>query len=209
MKFVEHNMKNIVRLFFVLGLLMMVYSCAGPSRSVTRVATDETSDISGRWNDSDARMTSDYMLNKLLSGGWLTNFEEKDNRKPVLIIGKIENRTSEHLDVMVFVSEIEQDLVNSGEVTFVASAKERTGVRDERMDQQSYANEESAKELANEQAADFMLRGTITSVVDKFESQRTVLYKVNLELIDIENNLKVWMGNKEIKKYIKQGRYQW
>lgn len=202
-------MRKYKLMFILLVFLVILSSCGGTSRTVTRVATDQTSDISGRWNDSDARMTAKYMLQQMLTGDWLSNFDEKNNRKPILIIGKIENRTSEHLDVMVFINEIEQDLLNSGEVTFVASAKERTGIRDERMDQQSYANEESAKELANEQAADFMLRGAITSVIDKFESQRTVLYKVNLELIDIENNLKVWMGKKQIKKHIQQDRYRW
>lgn len=173
------------------------------------MATDETSDISGRWNDSDARMTAEHILQQMLTGDWLANFSDMNDAKPVLIIGKIENRTSEHLDVLVFIDEIEQGLLNSGEVTFVASAKERKDVRSERLDQQSYADEETAKELANEHAADFMLRGAITSVVDSFEGERTISYKVNLELIDIENNVKVWMGNKKIKKHIQQDRYRW
>ena len=202
-------MKKYILLFSLISLLILLSSCGGASRKVTRVATDQTSDISGRWNDSDARMTAEHMLRQMLAGNWLTNFSEKNDSKPVLIIGKIENRTSEHLDVLVFVNEIEQDLLNSGEVSFVASAKERKDVRSERLDQQSYSNLETAKELANEQAADFMLRGTITSMVDTFEGERTISYKVNLELIDIENNVKAWMGNKQIKKHIQQNRYRW
>jgi len=202
-------MLNRVTLIVLFALMIIVLSCSTPARNVTRVASDETSDISGRWNDSDARMTAEHMLQQMLAGNWLTNFSEKNNTKPVLIIGKIENRTSEHLDVLVFINEIEQDLLNSGEVSFVASEKERKDVRSERLDQQSYSNLETAKELANEQAADFMLRGAITSVVDTFEGERTILYKVNLELIDIENNVKAWMGNKQIKKHIQQNRYRW
>lgn len=190
-------------------MVIFILSCGSTSRTVTRIAGDETTDISGRWNDSDARMTSDHMLRKMLAGEWLADFAENHHSKPVLIIGKIENRTSEHLDVLVFINELEQNLLNSGEVTFVASSKDRKDVRAERLDQQSYSDMESAKELANEQAADFMLRGAITSIVDSFEGKRTISYKVNLELIDIENNIKAWMGNKQIKKRIQQDRYRW
>ena len=150
--------------------LAFIAGCAGSSRTVNRVAVDQSSDISGRWNDTDARMTAEYMVRELLSRNWLSDFEEKHDKKPFLIVDKIKNRTSEHLDPAVFVKEIEKELINSGQVYFVASKKEREAVRGERMDQQSYASFDSAKELAKEQAADFMLRGTITSVVDKFDT---------------------------------------
>jgi len=36
-----------------------------------------------------------------------------------------------------------------------------------------------------------------------------VLYKVTLELINIETNEKVWIGTKEIKKLIEQRKFTW
>ena len=77
------------------------------------------------------------------------------------------------------------------------------------MDQQSYSSSESAKELANEQAADYMLQGVINSIVDSFEGQKVVYYQVNLELVDLESNTKVWLGDKKIKKSIEQKKYDW
>lgn len=196
---------NLLLILTGIGLM----ACAGPTRTVKRVAADKQIDISGHWNDSDARMTAEYMVRELLTRNWLQKFKDQHDQPPVLIVGKIRNQTSEHLNTAVFVKEIEKELVNSGEVRFVASAEERSGIRNERLEQQSYASMESAKELANEQAADYMLRGIITSVEDRFEGQRTISYKVSLELIEIENNVKVWIGNKDIKKYIRQDRYKW
>jgi len=68
---------------------------------------------------------------------------------------------------------------------------------------------ETAKELGQEKGADYMLKGTINSIVDSFEGQRVVYYQVDLELIDLENNTKVWIGNKKIKKFIEQDSYKW
>ena len=200
--------KKLFVLLFLLGVFFIL-SCGGSGRTVKRLAVDQQMDISGRWNDSDASMVAKAMIKQVLSGGWLENFKEENDRKPVIIVGRIRNKTSEHLNTGIFIKDIEKEMVNSGRVKFVASQKQRKEIRDERMDQQSYSSMESAKELANETGADFMLQGEISSVIDSFEGRKVILYKVDLELIDIENTSKVWMGDKKIKKYIKQKKYDW
>ncbi len=201
-------MKNFA-LLAVGALTLFVLSCAGPTRTVQRVQVDKTIDLSGHWNDTDARLTAEAMVRDVLSKPWLRNFIREHNRQPVVIVGQIRNRSSEHIETDMFIKDIERELLNSGQVKFVASDKERKAVRNERLDQQSYASPETAKQLANELGADFMLQGEITSVTDAFEGQRVVKYQVNLELIDIEKNTKVWIGQKEIKKFIRQKKYTW
>ncbi len=197
---------NYLSLFLI---SIILFNCAGPTRTVKRVQVDEAIDISGRWNDTDARLTAEAMVKDVLSRPWLHNFIEENGRKPVVIVGQIRNRTSEHIETAMFIKHIERELLNSGLVQFVASDKEREALRNERLDQQSFASPESANELAKELGADFMLQGVITSVTDSFEGRRVVKYQVNLELIDIEKNTKVWIGQKEIKKYIEQSKYKW
>ncbi len=189
--------------------LFILISCSGPVRTVKRVQVDQTIDLSGHWNDTDARLTAKSMVQDVLSRPWLRNFLRQYNRQPVVIVGRIRNRSSEHIETDMFIKDIERELLNSGQVKFVASDRERQAIRNERLDQQSFANPETAKELANELGADFMLQGEITSVTDSFEGKRVVKYQVNLELIDIENNAKVWIGQKEIKKFIQQKKYTW
>ncbi len=201
--------KQITSSLFILMILSFIFNCSGPTRTVKRVQVDEAIDISGRWNDTDARMTAEAMVQDVLSRPWLKNFIKQHGRQPVVIVGYIRNRTSEHIETDMFIKHIERELLNSGQVQFVASDKEREALRRERLDQQSFASPETAKELANELGADFMLQGVITSVTDSFEGRRVVKYQVNLELIDIEKNTKVWIGQKEIKKYIEQKKYKW
>ncbi len=189
--------------------LYMFSACGGSSRKVTRIASDETTDISGRWNDTDSRLTAQAMIKDVLSRPWLSDFQMKHGKKPTVIVGTIRNKSSEHIPVDVFVKDIERELINSGEVTFVASRTEREEVRDERIDQQKHASVETAKELGQEKGADYMLKGTINSIVDSFEGQRVIYYQVDLELIDLESNTKVWIGNKKIKKFIEQDSYKW
>lgn len=180
--------------------------CVTPARTVQRTAADEQTDLSGRWNDTDARLTAEQMIDDVLSRPWLDRFLERRDREPVVVVGRIRNLSSEHIDTTSLVRDIERELINSGMVRFVAGGDQREAVREERMDQQTQATEESIARLGEETGADFMLQGSISSTVDAIEGERAIFYQVDMELIDIETNEKVWIGSKEIKKLVEQRR---
>lgn len=181
--------------------LFLFDSCA--NRKVTRIDPNQQTDISGRWNDTDSKLVANEMIKDVLERPWRTNFEQKMGRKPVVIIGSVKNKSSEQIDPITFIKNLERSCVNSGVVGIVQSSDERNQVRDERNDQQTFASEESKKKWGKEKGADFMLNGVVSSIVDQYKNQKTVAYQVNLELTDLETNEKVWIGEKEIKKYIK------
>lgn len=197
-------------LFFTTIALFFISGC-GPAQTVTRTAADSEDDLSGRWNETDARLVADEMIEDALTGVWLERFMESNNEPPVVILGRVRNESMEHIDTEVFTKEMERAFVNSGYVMVVASADERIEVREERADQQQHASIESASALAEEQGADYMMIGNISSIVDQSSdrSQQSVYYTVNLELINVENNRKVWIGNKQIRKMIERSSTRW
>ncbi len=181
--------------------VLLLGSCA--NRKVKRIDPNQQTDLSGRWNDTDSKLVANEMITDVLSRPWRNNFEQKNGRKPVVIIGSIRNKSSEHIESTTFIKDLEKAFINSATVSVVQSGDERSQVREERNDQQTFASEESRKKWGKEKGADFMLNGVITSIVDQYKNQKTVAYQVNLELTDLETNEKVWIGEKEIKKYIK------
>ncbi len=203
------NHQKHVLLILTFSFSLFLFHCAGSSRKVSRIPTDSVTDLSGRWNDTDSRMTAEAMIQDLLSQQWLAEYQSAAGKKPVMIVGQVRNKSSEHINTDVFIKDIERELINSGKVTFVASAGERDQLREERLDQQHFASMETMKRWANETGADHMLLGSINSIVDSVEGKSAVFYQINLELIDIENNTKVWIGEKKIKKLIEQDKYKW
>jgi len=201
----DKNMKIFSRIISLIILAAIVFGCS--SREVSRIDSKEVVDLSGKWNDTDSRLTAETMVEDVISRPWLTDFLASAGKKPVVIVGEIRNKSSEHIVVDVFINDIERELVNSGKVSFVASKDVREQVREERTDQQDFSSDETMKKFYREIGADFMLTGVINSVEDKFEGKQVILYQVDLQLIDIEKNLKVWLGNKKIKKFIGQGSY--
>ncbi len=196
-------------MFLVVASLVFVTSCATPSRTVQRTAADTQIDLSGRWNDTDARLVAEEMISDVTVRPWLSRFNQSAGREPVVIVGDVRNLSSEHIDTTPFIRDMERELINSGLVRFVAGESAREQIRRERLDQQTQAREETMARLGAETGADFMLQGSISSTTDAIDGLRAVAYQVNMELISIETNEIVWIGTKEIKKLIEQRRSRW
>jgi uncharacterized protein (TIGR02722 family) len=189
-------------------MLAALLACT-PTRSVTRTAVDTTVDLSGRWNDTDSRLVAEEMVKDSLRRPWLVSFNRDEGRKPVVIVGLVRNKSSEHIEMEGLVNDIERELINSGEVKFVASPKQRDEIRKELESQQSYASEDTVKRIAQETGADFMMQGVITTTTDAVSGKKVVLYQVDMELIQMQSTEKVWIGTKKIKKVIEQSRVGW
>jgi uncharacterized protein (TIGR02722 family) len=197
---ISNLMKKIV-VFTVLALsLVAMSSCT--VRKVTRVDPGQTIDLSGRWNDADARMTGEAMIAEALGGRWLNEFEQANARRPVVIVGFVKNKTSEHIDAEPFMKDLEKAFINSGRVRLVQSGEKREAIRAERADQQEYAATETIKKWGREVGADLMLQGSINSIIDSYNNEKVNYYQVNLELTNLETNEIIWIGDKKIKKYV-------
>ena len=151
------------------------------------------------------------MILDCLERPWLERYQVRNPEKPpVVIVGTVKNRSYEHINTQVFIKDLERVLINSGRVQFVASKEERVELREEKADQQyGFTSPETQKSMYREIGADYMLQGSINAVKDEIKGKYVMLYQVNLELIDLESNLKAWIGQKEIKKLVKRSRYTW
>ncbi len=182
-------------------LTLVLVGCQTTPR-VQRIETTEAIDLSGRWNDTDSRLVAEEMIADSLNRPWLMNYVENTGRKPAVIVGTVLNRTHELISTETFIRDMERAFINSGNVRVVQSAEAREELRDERADQQQFADPETAKRWRRELGADFMLQGVINSIVDSQDRQRLIYYQVDLELTNIETNEKVWLGSKQIRKFI-------
>lgn len=181
----------------------------GCSTTVDRMETDEVVDLSGAWNDTDSRLVSEEMIADVLSRPWLTDYVNKEGHPPAVIVGEIRNLSHEHINVNTFVGDMERELINSGKIEFVASSDERGEIREERKDQDLHSTETTRNPMGQEVGADFMLKGTINSILDTEGKKQVRYYQIDLTLINMADNRKVWVGQKKIKKMVKQAGLRW
>jgi len=194
-----------VAVLVIVGVAAVVGGC-GHETKVTRVDTGIVTDLSGRWNDTDSQMVAEAMVKEALANPWLGNFTKGKNRQPVVIVGTVLNKSHEHINVQTFVNDLERELANSQKVTFVAGKGEREEVREERREQAVHAREDTQKAPGKEIGADYMMRGSIATILDEQDGAKAVFYQVDLEMVDLENNVKSWFGQKKIKKVVEKKR---
>ncbi|MCK5817964.1 MAG: penicillin-binding protein activator LpoB [Psychromonas sp.] len=191
-----------VKINISIFLLSIIFLTAC-STTVKRIDASDQVDLSGAWNDTDSQLVAKNMIKDALSANWITNFRKKAGKNPTVIIGTVKNLSHEHINTNTFVENMQREMINSGEVQFVASAGQRSQIREERGDQDINATEATRKKMGDELGADYMLQGQINTIIDVEGRKQVRYYQVNLKLISIKDNRIVWVGEKKIKKYIK------
>lgn len=194
--------RTIVFSLLLSAVMLLNYSCRN-ARQVNRVDPDTTIDLSGRWNDTDSRLMAEDLITQFMNMPWVGEFKTEKSRKPVLVVGLVRNKSHEHIDTETFIKDLEKSVIKSGTLSLVQAGEKRNELRSERADQQEFATAETRKKWGKELGADFILQGTLKSIVDQYNKEQVTFYQVDLELVDIETNEIVWMGDKKIKKYIK------
>lgn len=196
-------MKKFAFLFAAVFTGLIMVSCG--STKVSRVDSDEVIDLDGYWNESDVRIVCDSLIEECISSPRIAKFEGQQGRAPVVIIDSIRNQSSEHIDTSIVEKKFQTAIINSGVMEFVSSSTERQALREEKADQADHSTYDTAKEMDQETGADFMLKGSVKTIIQSAGDKTVRTYYVYAELHDIKTNKIVWMAeNDSIKKVIKR-----
>lgn len=196
-------MKKFAFLFAAVFSGLMMVSCG--STKVSRVDSDEVIDLDGYWNESDVRIVCDSLIEECINSPRIAKFEGQQGHAPVVIIDSIRNQSSEHIDTSIVEKKFQTAIINSGVMEFVSSSTERQALREEKADQADHSTYDTAKEMDQETGADFMLKGSVKTIVQSAGDKTVRTYYVYAELHDIKTNKIVWMAeNDSIKKVIKR-----
>ncbi|GHT67443.1 hypothetical protein FACS1894110_12950 [Spirochaetia bacterium] len=194
---------GVLHFVFCVAAMAALAACSSNPK-VKRVDANTVTDLSGYWNNTDVTIVCNSLIAACLNSPRVSQEIERTGRLPVILVGGFRNDSDEHIDTSIISSTMEVAIFNSGKADFVAGGSTRNELRAERQDQQSNASEATAKALANETGADFLLTGSVKTIVDRAGKTSTRTYYVTAEMSGIETNTRLWMDqNAEIKKVIK------
>lgn len=200
--------RNFLFITAILTLVVVLSSCSS-GINVSRIDSSKKVDLSGNWNDTDIQIVTKSLIDSSLKSNWIDQFRARKGKNPTVVVGTIINRSSEHIDTAIIAKRFEMALINTNRVDMVADIDMRDQVRQEREEQQYYASEESSVALGKELGADFLLQGSVRTVVDQVSGKSVRTYYVSAELIDIETSRKIWVGEESVRKMITQPKYWW
>jgi len=193
------------KIFFAAALIIFILSMSACTLrpEVSRVEIDKQVDLSGYWNDTDSRLVAEEMMKEAISYPWVKEFRANKGEAPIVVIGTIRNKSHEHINIDTFMNDIQKELIKQGTVRFLVAKKERDEVSEEQ-DYQASNPKIKKKAEGDQLGADFMVQGEISSILDEAGKLQVRYYQIDLEFVNIATHEKVWIGQKKIKKVIRQ-----
>jgi uncharacterized protein (TIGR02722 family) len=155
----------------------------------------------GTWSSKEVQTVCTELIAACLESPAVTRSIEAKRRggqAPTVIVGHFANDSSEYIDTTIVAAKMETAIINDGRLRVIAGGDIRDTIRAERQDQQTNASEDTAKQLANETAADYMLTGTVKSIVKTVRRRTSRTYYVYAQLTNIETSEILWKGDSEV-----------
>jgi uncharacterized protein (TIGR02722 family) len=179
-------------------------SCvSGPK--TTRVDSDTVTDLTGYWNGTDVDIVCTDLINRFIESPRIAQFTAQNRRLPVIRVGAFKNASSEPIDTSIVSKRMQVAILNSGKAEFVADSAAAEELRAEAIEQQSWADENTAAALANETGADFLLTGAVKTIIQTSGSRQVREYSVTADVTDVTSHRIIWSNeNSEIKKMVKR-----
>ncbi len=190
------------KILFSLLIVLSILSAA----SAKAVKRGGAGDLTPYLSETDCRAICKDIVGQVIKNPRVEKFEEKNGRAPVVTIGKIKDQTGEFFDTQIIANSLKTAVLNSGVLEFMANSDIRNEMRDEVISQQDHAAEDQAKELDQEDAADYMLTGSVKLMVQNNGKKQERTYIVNIELTDLKTHRTVAMfePSEETKDYLKK-----
>ena len=116
-----------------------------------------------------------------LVGSAAEHYAIRTAKLPVVMVTRLQNKTSEHIDTQSIMDMIRVELMRNGRLQFVDKAA-REDIADE-IDYQNSGTTSRAnqkKEMGHQVGADYIINGRLDSIVQQAGRDKTVYYKLTL-----------------------------
>ncbi|MFK7871589.1 MAG: penicillin-binding protein activator LpoB [Oligoflexales bacterium] len=194
-----------MKLFFFITLIS---SCTTYQAQYSN--PEEVEILDDKWNETDARKTAEILINAVIQKPWIYEFKGRYNKKPVVVVDHIENRTSEHIDSKAFEGYITDELINSGKIRFINGEKREKILKEIQYQNNSgMVSKQTAGRIGHQIGANFMMSGSISSQVHQRDGDKTVTYQTHLILTNLETTEIIWSQKHLIKKRFQRSGLGW
>ncbi len=197
-------MQNFIKLVFggVLSLTLLITGC-GPKAFVKGDYDQNVEDqnlLTDKWSETDMQNVVKTLVTSAISHPAISSAK----RPPVVMVTRLQNKTSEVIDTQSITDMFQVELMRSGKVAFVDKA-----AREDMAEEYDYQNSgttarESQKTKGGQVGADFIMNGRIDSIVQEAGKDKTVYYKITMNLTNLKTGLIVWTDHKQIRKLFKK-----
>lgn len=196
-------MRKFITLTLVLSVSAVLSAC-GPKQFVKGDYDNNVNDanlLNDKWSESDMQKAVRDLVSSAIGHYSISSAK----RPPVVLVTRLQNKTSEHIDTQSITDMVRVELMRGGKVQFVDGAA-REDIAEEIEYQQNNASRNTRKEGGKQTGADFILNGRLDSIVQQAGRDKSVYYKMTLNMTNLKTGVMVWSDYKQIRKRFKKQR---
>ncbi len=190
--------KKFISISTALSSLMLAAPGCGPQEFHKGSYEDAEKEnlLNDRWSETDMQNTVKTLVESMVSHPVIRDAK----RPPIVMVVKLQNKTQEVIETESITDMIQVELTRTGKVLFVNKQ-----LRDDVKSEYDYQNsgmvsEETKKSAGGQVGADFLVDGRIENITQEVGKDKTVYYKVTLNLTNLKTNIITWTDHKQIRK---------
>jgi len=152
------------------------------------------------WSESDMQVVAKAMVDSMLQHPAIANAKTP----PLVMVTNLQNKTNEHIDTQSIMDQVRVAVMRSGKVQFI-DKEAREDIKSEYDYQGSgMVSDADRKGPGSQKSADYIVNGRLDSNVQEVGKDKTVYYKLTLNLTNLKTSVIVWTDQKEIRKAFKK-----
>ena len=162
-----------------------------------------TKQLSTNFSSSDLQQISEAMVDSLLTFPPIV--EVTMQRRPVISVDKVKNKTMQHIDTESITDSIRTRLIKSGKFRFVDRSTDQATIDELKVQNDSgLVDRSTAVQFGKQVGAEFLLTANFSEIKQKGGNLTDVYYKFTMSLKNLRTGILEWSEEKEIRKVMKK-----
>lgn len=162
--------------------------------------------ITTEFGSSDLQQIAESMVDSLIT--FPPVIELTTQRRPVISVDKVKNKTMQHIDTESVTDSIRTKLIKSGKFRFIDRTTDEATVDEIKIQQESgLVNPKTAVNFGQQIGAEFLLTANFSEIRQKAGSVTDVYYKFTMNLKNLKTGILEWSDEKEIRKVFKRSTF--
>lgn len=189
-------------MFTSIVFAMLALTACGPQAFVKGQYddVDRENNLNDQWSETDMQKAVHDLVASALNSPSLSQAK----KMPVVMVTNLQNKTSEHIDTQSVMDMVRVELMKSGKVGFI-DKEAREDISNEYDYQNSgKVSQETKKGPGGQVGADYIINGRLDSIVQEVGKDKSVYYKITLNLTNLKSSMITWSDQKQIRKTYKK-----
>ncbi len=184
------------------GIAALVLTGCGMDPTRIDPSGNQTLTTTHELNVKDFQIAAEQCISSLLRSGVLVR---PDGRRTIIMINRVKNKTTRHIDTQIITNKIRQAVLRSGKAATTTAVSGRgpedTATRDVRdLEDSDLFDRRTLKKRGTVIAPDMSLAGEIIQKRSRVGRTQESYFFIHMTLTDLNSGLALWEDNVEVAK---------